>query len=47
MNTDRSGGLQKGLPMVEARDPEALEAERKQLREIGSRPHFWQRWPRG
>ncbi len=30
--------------MVEARDPEALAAERKQLREIDSRPHFWQRW---
>jgi len=30
--------------MVEARDPEALASERKQLREIDSRPHFWQRW---
>jgi len=36
--------LRRGLPMVEARDPEALEHERQVLREINARPHFWQRW---
>lgn len=36
--------LRRGLPMVEARDPEALEQERQTLEHINSRPHFWQRW---
>jgi Mn2+/Fe2+ NRAMP family transporter len=36
--------LRRGLPMVEARDPEALEHERQILREINARPHFLQRW---
>ena len=36
--------LRRGLPMVEARDPEALEQEKKLLENIGARPHFWQRW---
>ncbi len=36
--------LRRGLPMVEARDPEALEQEKQLLREINARPHFWQRW---
>jgi len=46
---DKKESLQKdelrhGLPMVEARDPEALEHERQVLKEINARPHFWQRW---
>lgn len=36
--------LRRGLPMVEAHDPEALEQEKQFLREINARPHFWQRW---
>jgi len=36
--------LRRGLPMVEVRDPEALEQERQTLVHINSRPHFWQRW---
>jgi len=36
--------LRRGLPMVEERDPEALEQERKFLKDIADRPHFWQRW---
>jgi len=36
--------LQRGLPMVESRDPEALEQERQTLVQINSRPRFWQRW---
>jgi manganese transport protein len=36
--------LRRGLPMVEARDPEALEHETQVLKEINARPHFWQRW---
>jgi Mn2+/Fe2+ NRAMP family transporter len=36
--------LQRGLPMVEARDPQALQQEIDLLRDINSRPHFWQRW---
>jgi Mn2+/Fe2+ NRAMP family transporter len=40
----QSNGLRRGLPMVEARDPEALEQERLVLREIKARPYFWQRW---
>ncbi|MGD2245848.1 MAG: divalent metal cation transporter, partial [Candidatus Aminicenantes bacterium] len=39
-----SNDLRRGLPMVEARDPEALEQEKRLLREINARPHFWQRW---
>ncbi len=37
-------GLRRGFPMVEARDPKSLDAERKFLKEIDARPHFWQRW---
>jgi Mn2+/Fe2+ NRAMP family transporter len=40
----RSDELQRGLPMVETRDPDALEQEVKLLTEINARPHFWQRW---
>jgi len=40
----QSDDLRRGLPMAEARDPEALERERQALREINARPHFWQRW---
>ncbi|MFC2156841.1 NRAMP family divalent metal transporter [Acidobacteriota bacterium] len=40
----RKEELKRGLPMVEARDPEALEEERSILRETNSRPRFWQRW---
>lgn len=40
----RSDELQRGLPMVETRDPDALEQEGKLLTEINARPHFWQRW---
>jgi Mn2+/Fe2+ NRAMP family transporter len=36
--------LRQGLPMVEARDPEALKLEIQQLDEINARPHYWQRW---
>jgi len=36
--------LQRGLPMVESRDPEALEQERQTLVHINLRPRFWQRW---
>jgi manganese transport protein len=37
-------GLRRGLPMVRARDPEALEREKKRLGEIDARPRPWQRW---
>lgn len=36
--------LRRGLPMVQARDPEALQKERAYLREVDSRPKPWQRW---
>ncbi len=36
--------IRRGLPMVETRDPEALESERRQLRHIAAQPRFWQRW---
>ena len=36
--------LRKGLPMVEEKDPAALEQELISLREINVRPRFWQRW---
>jgi Mn2+/Fe2+ NRAMP family transporter len=39
-----SDELRRGLPMVEARDPEALEQEKQLLTNINGRPHFWQRW---
>lgn len=39
-----SSELRRGFPLVESRDPEALEKERHQLENINSRPHFWQRW---
>lgn len=41
---NHTNDLRRGLPMVEARDPEALEQERQLLREINAQPHFWQRW---
>jgi manganese transport protein len=37
-------GLRCGLPMVGARDPEALEKEKARLRDIDSRPGLWRRW---
>ncbi|MBD3289526.1 hypothetical protein GF337_12045 [candidate division KSB1 bacterium] len=43
-NGDNDTHFRRGLPMVEARDSEALDAEIKLLDEINSRPHFWQRW---
>ena len=43
-STSLSKELRRGLPMVEARDPEALEHERKILAHTNSRPRFWQRW---
>jgi len=39
-----TGRLQRGLPMVESRDPQALQQEIELLQEINGRPHFWQRW---
>jgi manganese transport protein len=39
-----SDELRRGLPMVEARDPEALTREKQLLTIINGRPHFWQRW---
>jgi manganese transport protein len=39
-----AGDLRRGLPMVGARDPEALERERAELREIAARPSRWSRW---
>jgi Mn2+/Fe2+ NRAMP family transporter len=39
-----SDELRRGLPMVEARDPEALAKEKKLLSGIDARPFFWQRW---
>jgi Mn2+/Fe2+ NRAMP family transporter len=41
---DPGAGLRRGLPMVGARDPEALELEKARLREIDARPGRWQRW---
>ena len=40
----RKNALRRGLPMVEARDPEALDQEKQLLKDINARPHFWQRW---
>ena len=42
--SDQREDLQQGLPMVEARDPEALLQEKRKLREINVRPRFWSRW---
>lgn len=36
--------IRQGLPMVETRDPEALQNEISFLEEVNSRPHYWQRW---
>jgi len=36
--------LLRGLPMVEERDPEALNREVELLNDINAHPHFWQRW---
>lgn len=36
--------LRRGFPLVESRDPEALEKERQNLENINSHPHIWQRW---
>ncbi|HUT07644.1 MAG TPA: divalent metal cation transporter, partial [Candidatus Latescibacteria bacterium] len=41
---NRTDDLRRGLPMVQARDPEALEREKAKLREIDSRPSRWRRW---
>jgi manganese transport protein len=43
-NPVNSDELRRGLPMVEARDPEALAQEKQLLKTINERPHFWQRW---
>lgn len=44
MRTHSDIKIRRGLPMVETRDPEALESERRQLRAIDAQPRFWQRW---
>ncbi len=44
MNESRTDNLRRGLPMVQARDPEALEREKAKLREIGARSGLWRRW---
>jgi len=44
MNEHRPDDLRRGLPMVQARDPEALEREKGRLREIDARPRAWRRW---
>jgi len=36
--------IRHGYPMVESRDPVALQAELDFLSEVNSRPYFWQRW---
>lgn len=36
--------VRRGLPMVGARDPEALAREKARLREIDARPGLWRRW---
>ena len=41
---DNADELTRGLPMVEARDPEALAREKHLLTAIDARPRFWQRW---
>lgn len=45
-NTGYSQGddLRRGLPMVETRDPAALEQEKQVLEEIAARSYFWRRW---
>jgi manganese transport protein len=43
-DSNASSELRRGLPMVQARDPEALAKERLLLKEISEKPHFWQRW---
>jgi len=40
----RTDGLRRGLPMVAARDPEALEREKARLMEIEAIPSRWRRW---
>jgi Mn2+/Fe2+ NRAMP family transporter len=40
----RADNLRRGLPMVGARDPQALEREKARLREIDARPGRWRRW---
>jgi Mn2+/Fe2+ NRAMP family transporter len=44
MNESRSDALRHGLPMVQARDAEALEREKARLREIDARPGIWHKW---
>ena len=39
-----SKSFRRGMPMVEARDSQALQQEIELLQEIDSRSHFWQRW---
>jgi manganese transport protein len=44
MNESRTDNLRRGLPMAQARDPEALEREKAKLREIDARPGLFRRW---
>jgi Mn2+/Fe2+ NRAMP family transporter len=44
VNKSRKREIRQGLPMVETRDPEALQQEIHFLEEVNSRPHYWQRW---
>jgi manganese transport protein len=44
MNESRTDNLRRGLPMVQACDPEALEREKAKLREIDARPGLFRRW---
>jgi manganese transport protein len=37
-------GLRRGLPLIQARDPQALEREKATLRTIDARPGFLRRW---
>ena len=41
---NRTDGLRHGLPMVQARNPEALEQETARLRAVNARPRAWDRW---
>jgi manganese transport protein len=43
-SNNRPDGVRRGLPMVQARDPEALKKERALLRDINARPRAWSRW---
>ncbi len=41
---NRTDGIRHGLPMVQARDPQALEKETAELRAVNARPRAWDRW---